>query len=381
MMTTTGHSLAFAGAGLPFARSRVSSPDPLELLASLVEIPSLSRDEDRIAAHLFGWFQEHDIEAVRLGDNVIARVHGQEPGPTILLNSHLDTVPASEEWTCDPWTPTTRNGVLTGLGANDAKASVAGMACATVQTARAGLGKGCLIFAATCMEEVGGGGLEMLLPELGHLDAAIVGEPTSLDVALAQNGLLILEAETFGQSAHAAHSHKAVNALTIAARDLVALSELRLDKAHALLGGSTVNVTVVHGGERHNVIPDRCRYTIDVRYTPSYDPDELITLVDDLVSAEISARSSRLRPVSTSPDADIVKVIRSVHPKAELFGSPTLSDCTHLGGIDAVKFGPGDSCNSHTPDEWVEIAQVEQAVSFYSDCVLRFTELEDGERT
>ena len=365
--------MAFAGAGLPFAKAQVSSPDPTELLASLVSIPSLSRDEDRIAAHLLNWLQEHGVEAVRLGDNVVARVHGREPGPTILLNSHLDTVPASEQWTIDPWTPTIHHGLLTGLGSNDAKASVAAMACATVQTARAGLDKGCLVFAATCMEEVGGGGLELLLPELGHLDAAIVGEPTSLDVALAQNGLLIIEAETRGLSAHAAHSHKAINALTIAAGDLVELDQLRLDKEHPLLGQSTVNVTVVHGGERHNVIPGRCRYTIDVRYTPAYGPDELISIVDDAVSAQVSVRSSRLRPVSTSPDADIVKVIQSVHPSGEPYGSPTLSDWTHLSGIEAVKLGPGCSCVSHTPDESVELAQVERAVTIYFDCVSQFT--------
>lgn len=348
---------------------KLDTPDVLDLLTRLVATPSLSREEANAAALLAQWLRDHGLDPVITDNNVIVRVHGREPGPVMLLNSHLDTVPAKDGWETDPWTPVVRGGELVGLGSGDAKASVSAMACATVATHRAGLAKGTLIFAATCMEEIGGGGLEHLRPTLGPLDAALVGEPTGLDGAIAQGGLLILEAETHGRTAHAARAHQGVNALTLAAHDLLAIDALELDRIHPFLGPSTANVTVLRGGDRRNVIPDRCAYTVDIRYTPSYSAADLVETIDAITRAEINIRSQRLKPVQTDPESSVVRALVQTRPDVKLFGSPTLSDWVHLHDVPAVKIGPGDSNKSHTPNESVSIAQVKAAVPLYAGCV------------
>lgn len=342
---------------------------PIDLLGALVSIPSVSRQEDAAAGFLHGWLTERGVEARRIGDNVVSVVRGARPGPVFLLNSHLDTVPAKDGWESDPWTPFEKDGRLVGLGSGDAKASIAAMSCATVALAREGLERGTLIFAATCLEEIGRGGLEDILPELGPIDAALVGEPTALEAAVAQSGLLILECAARGRTAHAARAHQGVNALTKAARDLLAVDGLELDRVHPFLGRSTANVTILQGGDRHNVIPDRCDYTIDIRYTPAYSAEELTALIDALVEADVRVRSNRLRPVETAADSPLASALRAARPEIAFFGSPTMSDWVHLAGVEAIKFGPGDSERSHTPNESVSIAQVEAAVGLYAAAV------------
>lgn len=351
----------------------VKSPDAIALLSKLVATPSVSRNEAAVASVLVEWLAEHGVVAERLGDgNVVVRVRGAAPGPTLLLNSHLDTVPRKDGWSRDPWTPAIEDGRLYGLGSNDAKASVAAMACATVQLARAGLARGELVFAATAMEEVGGGGLEVIRGELGDLDAALVGEPTSLQPAVAQGGLLIVEGTAHGRTAHAARPEEGLNALVAAAHDVLAIDALVLERHHPFLGRSTANVTVLAGGERHNVIPDRCDYTVDVRYTPSYSPEELLARLDTLTRSELRVRSNRLRPVETALDSPIVTAMLAVRPDLSPFGSPTMSDWVHLQGIDTIKIGPGDSVRSHTPDEWVAVDDVIAAVELYTRTAQKF---------
>jgi acetylornithine deacetylase len=347
----------------------MKQPNPIDLLNSLVSIPSVSRDEAKIACFLHDWLASAGVKVRRMGDNVVAVVEGAKKGPVFLLNSHLDTVSAKDGWLSDPWQPFIEEGQLIGLGAGDAKASVSAMACATAQIASAGLERGTLIFAATRCEEVSDPGLEEILPELGHIDAALVGEPTGLDGAVSQGGLLLLEGRAVGRTAHAARSHMGVNALTIAARDILELDGLSLEKIHPFLGASCANVTILQGGERHNVIPDSCGYTIDIRYTPSYDPSELIEIISAATQAEISVRSDRLQPVETDSEAPVVKALQSLRPSTKLFGSSTMSDWVFLRGVDAIKIGPGQSERSHTPNEGVAVAEVEAAVDVYAGCV------------
>lgn len=345
----------------------------LELLKALIATRSLSGHEADAARLLASWLGDHRVAATIDDEhNVIVEVTGEAPGPTLLLNSHLDTVPAGEGWESDPWSPYVHEGRLVGLGSGDAKASVATMASAALAIAKAGLPCGKLIFAATVKEEVGHGGLETLKPRLGPIDAALVGEPTSLHAALAQGGLLILEATARGVSSHAARAHLGKNALTAAARDLIALDALELDRVHPLLGPSSANVTVIQGGKRHNVIPDTCGYTLDIRYTPSYTWEELVALIDAATEADIRVRSSRLQPVETSAESPIARAIAHAHPEASFFGSPTMSDWVHLKGIDAIKIGPGDSERSHTANESVSLAHVEAAVELYAGAAQHF---------
>lgn len=347
--------------------------DPVALLTDLVATPSVSRSEGPAADLLDTWLRDHGLQTERLDDlNVVVRLRGAAPGPTLLLNSHLDTVPAKDGWDTDPWTPTLRDGRLIGLGSGDAKASVAAMACAVVELARQGLPAGQLIFAASVMEEVGGGGLEFIKDRLGPLDAALVGEPTSLQGAIAQGGLLIIEGCAHGRTAHAARAHEGVNALPIAARDILTITDLPLERQHPFLGTSTANVTVARAGDRHNVIPDRAEFTVDVRYTSAYAPEELFDLLDQATRSELRVRSKRLMPVETSPDAAIVQALLAVAPGTGLFGSPTMSDWVHLRGVPTVKIGPGDSERSHTPNESVALSDVTRAHALYRDVARRF---------
>ncbi len=350
----------------------MNPPNTLELLHHMVATPSVSGNEAAACAFLAGWFQDHGITPEIRDDNLILRIKGDAPGPTLLLNSHLDTVPAKEGWETDPWTPEVIDGRMFGLGSGDAKASVCAMATAALKIAQQGLPRGELIFAATVLEETGGGGLEYVRPTLGKLDAAMVGEPTGLAGAVAQSGLMILEAMAHGRTSHAARSHQGINALNIAARDLLALDAMELDREHPFLGHSSANVTVIKGGDRHNVIPDRCGFTIDIRYTPSYTPQELLSMMDAITQSTLSIRSTRLAPVETDPDSAIVKALLNHAPKTLLFGSPTMSDWVHLRGVPTLKIGPGQSELSHTPNESVELAQVTRAVDLYTQTATQF---------
>ncbi len=306
------------------------------------------------------------MPVTRVDRNLCSIKDSGRPGPTLLLCSHVDTVPATPAWTRDPWSPTREGDRLYGLGANDAKASVAAMAVA-FHTAEPKAGK--LVFAPVCEEEVGRGGLEAFLPHLPVPDFAIIGEPTGLEIATAQNGLLILDALAKGRAGHAARPHLADNALYTAARDILALEALSLDREHPLAGRTTLAVTVCSAGDRHNVIPGEARYTVDLRTTPSYTHDELTALVRASVRAGITVRSDRFRPVATPEGTRVLAAaVRSLGDQGRstrCFHSPTLSDWAHLGHVAAIKWGPGLSEVSHTADEWVDTGMVEDAAALY----------------
>lgn len=331
----------------------------LPLLADLVAARSPSREEGPAVEVLEAWCRGRGDLLRR--DRNLAMIRGSG-GPVLLLCSHHDTVPATEAWTRPPWTPTLEGGRLYGLGANDAKGCLAAMAvaCATADVPR-----GTLVFAGVCEEEVGRGGLEVFLPELPRADSAIVGEPTGLDVAVAQNGLLVLDCTNFGRAGHAARPHLAENPIYAMARDILAVEAMPLEGVHPVAGRTTRAVTVTRAGERHNVIPDRATWTVDLRTTPAYTHAELVDRVRSVVSAEVRVRSERFRPVATPPDAPILAAALAARPAARTFASPTLSDWAHLGDLPAIKWGPGRSEVSHTADEWVEVAMVEEAVAAY----------------
>ena len=356
----------------------MSSPDAIALLHELVSIESVSRNEHAIANFLEGWLSDHGVTTRRIDDNVIATVEGAEPGETFLLNSHLDTVAAVAGWESDPWTPFLDAGRLVGLGSGDAKASVAAMACAAVELSKRGLARGRLMFAATVMEEVGRGGMDVIRPQLGEIAAGMVGEPTSLEAATAQGGLLLIEATAKGRAAHAARAHLGINALTVAARDLIKLDTFRLDRVHPQLGPTTIVATVIKGGERHNVVPDRCEFTLDIRTNPAYEHEEIFEILQGELESELRVRSKRLRPVETPGAGKLIQSLNAAHPdELVIFGSPTMSDWAHLRDLEGVKFGPGDSQRSHTANESVNIDQVRAAVGIYAGCAERYLTLEE----
>jgi acetylornithine deacetylase len=335
------------------------------LLAQLVEIPSVSGDEGAVCALLAQTLADAGL-SVRTDDrNLEARVRGREPGPVLLFSSHLDVVPPGEGWTGDPFAARIAGGRMTGRGANDAKASVTAMALAMIALHARPPARGEIVFAATCEEERGRAGLERFLPSLGHIDAALVGEPTRLEPAVAQNGLVILELTAEGRAGHAARPHLAHNPSDVACRDVLALHGLVWEPRNPFVGPMTLAVTQIQAGHAHNVIPGECRMVVDIRTIPEISPDVVVDRIRSVVGSRVHVRSDRLAPVATPVGARILGAVLRVLPEARPFGSPTLSDWAHLRGIPAVKLGPGISEVSHTADEWVELAAVERAVPVY----------------
>ncbi|MBI3565057.1 MAG: M20/M25/M40 family metallo-hydrolase, partial [Elusimicrobia bacterium] len=313
----------------------------VELLQDLVRIPSPSGQEDAVVARLEDAFRGLGWTPERRGRNLTALLDGGD-GPLLLLNSHTDTVPVGAEWTKDPLAAKVEDGRIYGRGTNDAKGCLTAMILGAAKAFASDAPKGKVLLAASCEEEVLGQGLEKLLPQLPRPDAAVVGEPTGLRPAVAQKGLIVLELFAAGRSAHAAHGG-GVNAIEAAARDVLALSKVRFDAKHPVLGATTLAVTQIAGGDRHNVIPDRCKLVVDVRTTPDLSVDEIVARVKAAVESEVRVRSSRLGSVETDPAHPVVRAALSANPAAKPYGSPTLSDWVFLKGIPTVKVGPGDS--------------------------------------
>lgn len=351
--------------------------DLLALHARLVATNSVSRDEGRAADLVARLLEEHGVSPIRVGHNVAA-VHGPTGAPVLHLCSHLDTVPASAAWTRDPWTPTTESGRVYGLGSNDAKASVAGMISAFLELKGAGLPLR-LVLALTAEEEVGGKGAETLLPELKARglspDAALIGEPTALDLAVAQKGLLVCELRAEGKSVHAAHARAlgTPNPVRLLARDLVAIEAVDLGPDDPDLGPVTLEPTVLVGSAARNLVPAEASCILDVRVNPTPAPEEIADRLRALVRhGKLNVLSSRLRPQSTPTDAPIVKACLAARPEARTFGSRGVSDWCFYGGVPAVKVGPGATERSHTADEWIGIEEVLAGAAFYAAAARSF---------
>ncbi len=335
----------------------------VDLLQEIVRLPSPSGREEAVVARLASAFRELGWKPEISGRNLTTTLDGGE-GPLLLLNSHTDTVPVGEDWTKDPLAAGIEGGRVYGRGANDAKGCLVAMILGAAAAYKNRAPKGRVMIAASCEEEVLGQGLEKLLPTLPRPDAAVVGEPTGLKPAVAQKGLIVLEITSAGRAAHAAWGG-GVNAVEAAARDVLALSGLSFDRAHRALGRPSLNVTQISGGERHNMIPDRCTLVVDIRTTPDYSADEIVARVREAVKGDVRVRSSRLGSVETDPDHPIVKAALAANPHSLPFGSPTLSDWVFLKGVPTVKVGPGESRRSHAPDEYLEVAELEAGVLFY----------------
>lgn len=342
----------------------------VDLLREVIRIPSESRNEDAVVARLQSAMLELGLSPKVTGRNLTATLDGGD-GPLLLLNSHTDTVPVGAGWTRDPLAANIEDGKIYGRGSNDAKGCLIAMILGAQKAFASNAPKGKVLLAASCEEEVLGQGLEKLLPTLPKPDAAVVGEPTGLNSATAQKGLLLLEITANGRAAHAAHGG-GVNAVEVAARDVLALSRLAIAKEHPALGKTTIHVTQIAGGDRHNVIPDRCKLVVDIRTTPSISPDEIIALVKKTVEGDVSIRSNRLGSVETDPSHVIIQAALAANPAGKAYGSPTLSDWVFLKGIPTVKAGPGDSKRSHTPDEYLEVAELEAGVLFYEKLIRNY---------
>ena len=272
--------------------------DVVELTRALVRIPSVSGNEHGCIALLREMIQGAQV----VGRNLFA-VRGTG-ADTLLLNSHMDTVPASPEWTIDPHGATLSDGKVKGLGANDAKGPLAALVCAFLAAKVPARGR--LVLAATCDEETGGEGLGTLLPSLPPVSASIIGEPTALEACSCQRGLLRLRLIARGKRAHAARPWQGENAIEKAARDILRLKELA-QPVHPLLGAATLQVTMIKGGVRTNVVPPECTLEVDARTVPELDNRALFERVKALVESEVDLVSERIAPVETSASSRVVR--------------------------------------------------------------------------
>ncbi|MCE1155753.1 MAG: M20 family metallo-hydrolase [Bacteroidales bacterium] len=332
------------------------------LLKNMICIPSFSREEGKVADWLQRYIELQGYTANRLGNNVWLMSPGFDPSRrTLLLNSHIDTVKPVEGWTHDPFRPTPEGTKLYGLGSNDAGASVVSLLQVFfILSARPQSYN--LIFAASAEEEVSGAnGIESLLKELPAIDFAIVGEPTEMQVAVAEKGLMVLDCTAFGKSGHAAHG-TGDNALYKAMDAIDWFRHYEFPLQTEFLGPVRMTVTQINAGTQHNVIPDKCSFVVDVRSNEMYSNVELLELIQGFVDCRVTARSTRLSSTATPLDHPVVR--RAQAMGRELYGSPTLSDQA-LMPFPSVKMGPGKSARSHTANEYIRIPEIEEAIGVY----------------
>lgn len=338
----------------------------IELLEAMIRFPSLSGSEKDVADFLQQYVSERGIVVGRHDDNIHFSL-GDGPR-RLLLNSHLDVVPASDGHPYEPFEPTTVDGRLFGRGSVDAKASGAAMTTALLELKAEGWKPdGEVTVALTSYEETGSGynGMETMRGVLPTPHAALIGEPTEMQPCIAQKGLLILNGIARGRSAHAARAALGDNAIERASRDVTRLSSFQFQRRDPNLGKPTVAVTTIEGGDARNVVPDECRFTLDIRSTPAYTHHELIELFREALESDIEVYSDRLVPVRTDADEPIVRACLEALPDAEPFGSPTTSDWVFLHDVPTVKIGPGDSRLSHTADENIGVDHLRDAVQGY----------------
>ena len=337
--------------------------DAIKLLKELIAIPSISKDEAKAADKLSEYLNKWGLPHGREGNNLwVGCPDWDNNRKTIMLNAHIDTVRPVSSWTRDPFTPTQEGDMLYGLGANDC----GGGLVALLQVYRILLNRPRnynLLWVASAEEEVSGqNGFSRVLPFLPPIDLAIVGEPTGMQPAIAEKGLMVIDGYAYGKSGHAARN-EGVNAIYEALDDLVWLRDYKFRKSSPLLGSTKMTVTVVEAGTQHNVVPDTLHFIIDVRPNEFYQNEYLFEFLrKKMTKCELKARSFRLHSSSISPEHPLIN--RCLERGMVPFGSPTLSDQA-LMPFPSLKLGPGESSRSHSADEFIKISEIEQAIDTY----------------
>ncbi|MBN8686781.1 MAG: M20 family metallo-hydrolase [Chitinophagales bacterium] len=336
----------------------------IDLLKELIATPSFSKQEDQTAGILCRFIGERNIVHTRVGNNVFAlNKYYDEQKPTILLNSHHDTVKPNPQYSKDPFAPLVEDGKLYGLGSNDAGGCLVSLLAAFIHFYTKQNGQYNVIFAATAEEEISGtGGIEHTLPYLPKIDCAIVGEPTQMQMAVAERGLMVLDCVSHGKAGHAARN-EGENAIYKALKDISWFNSYQLDKVSPLLGPSKMSVTVIETENKaHNVVPAVCKFVVDTRINELYSFEEVIELIKAHVDCEVRPRSTRLRSTSIALDHPLVKSGTALG--RTYYGSPTTSDKA-LMPFPSLKMGPGDSARSHTADEYIFIEEINEGIALY----------------
>ena len=337
------------------------SQDAVDLLKQLISIPSISREEEDAANLIETYLKSANCDVHRHGNNIwVLSDDFDNSTPAILLNAHIDTVKPVSGWVHDPFTPTSEpDGRIIGLGSNDCGGGLVALMHVFLAL-RKDIHN--LVFLASCEEEVSGkGGVESVIPLLPEIAFAIVGEPTGMEPAIAEKGLMVIDAVAHGKAGHAAR-HEGVNAIYEAIDDIQKLRENHFRKQSPLLGSVKTSVTIINAGTQHNVVPDECRFTIDVRSNECYSNQEIFNTLSTHLKSELKARSFRLNSSSISETHPFVQKCVAMGKKP--FGSPTLSDQA-LMPFPSLKMGPGESSRSHTADEFILISEIEDAIKTY----------------
>lgn len=335
----------------------------IRLLQQLISIPSFSQEEDKTATLIADFLRTENVKVSRYQNNVWAMNKHFGPGkPTILLNSHHDTVKPNPGYTREPFRANIEEGKLYGLGSNDAGGPLVSLIAAFLHFHdREGLPFN-LVLAATGEEEISGrDGIEALLHHLPPIDCAIVGEPTLLDVAVAEKGLMVLDCVAKGQAGHAARE-EGVNAIYQALPDIEWFRTYRFPNVSETLGPVKMSVTVIAAGQAHNQVPAECRFTVDVRATDAYTLEEILETINANVSCQVTPRSVRLQPSRIPMDHYLVRA--ALQAGCKPYGSPTTSDQT-LIPYPSVKIGPGDSARSHSADEFIYVREISEGIARY----------------
>lgn len=337
--------------------------DAVALLLQLIEIPSPSRGEDATATAIECFLNSRGIKTHRSGNNVWAfNRHYDGSKPTILLNSHHDTVRPNNDYSRDPFAAAIEGDRLYGLGSNDAGASIVALISAFLYFYEIADLKYNLCLAITAEEEVGGAnGIESIIPKLGEPVFAIVGEPTGMQLAIAERGLMVVDCTAHGKSGHAARE-EGDNAIYRAIEDIEWFRRYKFPKVSDMLGEVKMNVTVIKAGFAHNVIPAECDFTVDIRVTDRYTNEEVLAVIRRNVKCDVKPRSMRLKPSSISPEHTVVKAGTALG--LSTYGSPTISDQSLLN-IPSVKVGPGLSERSHMADEYVLLGEIREGIELY----------------
>jgi len=334
-----------------------------DFLKKLIATPSFSREEHATASLIEEFLGDHEIVSHRQGNNVWAKSSNHKPGvPLVLLNSHHDTVKPSRDWKGDPFDPTLGKGKLTGLGSNDAGASVVSLLASFAYLQNLPELPFKLIVAITAEEEISGkNGVKSILPELGEIDLGIVGEPTGMQMAIAEKGLIVLDCQAYGKAGHAARK-EGENALYKALKDIDWFRTYVFEKPSDLLGETIMTVTQIEAGQQHNVVPDECRFVVDIRTNEKYNNEEVIELIKDHIQSEVTPRSYHLNSSSIELDHPIVR--KGINSGLTYYGSPTLSDQSMMN-FDTIKIGPGKSERSHTAGEFIHYHEIERGIQTY----------------
>lgn len=341
----------------------ISSSQAVQLLSQLIETPRISREESQAAQLLYDHMTKVcHLDVKRHGNNLWTIAPNFDPTkPTLLLNAHIDTVKPVAGWQRDPWKATVEDDRLYGLGSNDDGASLVSLLYAFIELSGRPQPYN-LIYLASAEEEVSGkNGIESVLPLLPPVDVALVGEPTCMQPAIAEKGLMVLDVTAHGKAGHAARN-EGDNAIYHAMDDMQWFRTYQWPLSSPLLGPVKMSVTIVNSGTQHNVIPDTCTFTVDVRSNECYTNQELYNAICSQVKSEVKARSFRLGSSRIAPDHPLVT--KAVQMGRVPFGSPTLSDQA-LMPWPSMKMGPGDSSRSHTADEFICFGEIEEAISLY----------------